>query len=234
MDFDIRDHLLTQRQGRPNPSGVAVEDNGLNGLSPGYLIPRSLKNHSTRGSGELWSPTKVEKFYPAICLETTADRRPEWYALRYETGKEALLFWCISHIGLEYRHLTFLKKDKRGKSGKRNWLPGYLFLNFDRDMDRWQQVTRMPHAFSFLGSPSPIPAAKFDDLVRRCPERLARPSEFSCVAPGTVIRILRGPLQGHTAVVAWSDRKTVKVPMLLFGSRDVEVTLKSADVEVVE
>jgi transcription antitermination factor NusG len=54
-----------------------------------------------------------------------------------------------------------------------------------------------------------------------------------------MIRIKSGPsdnphpLAGHKAVVIWSDKKTVKVPVLIFGSRDVEVTLKVSDVEVI-
>lgn len=178
-----------------------------------------------------WTPSKVEEFLPAIISD---NRTPEWYALRYESGKEKLLFWCLDHIGLPYKHLTFLAKvKKRAKPVPRSWLPGYLFVLCDLRVDRWQQVVRMPHAIEYLGSPTSIPAAKFDDLCRRCPEHLAKPGQFSSVAPGTTVRIRTGPLQGHTAVVSWSDRKIVKLPILLFGSRDVEVTLKTKDVEVI-
>lgn len=137
---------------------------------------------------------------------------------------------------MPFKHLTFLQKIKHGhgKYIRRDWLPGYLLLEFDVRRDRWQQIIRMPYAIGYLGSPTPVPSEIIDDLIRKCPERLSRPSAISCIAPGTNIKILRGPFSGHQAVVTWSDRRTLKVPLMLFGSRNVEVTLRSADVEVVK
>lgn len=92
----------------------------------------------------------------------------------------------------------------------------------------------MPYALSYYGSPTAISNAVFNDLVKRCPERADSPTAFSCVAPGTLIKVLRGPSAGFKARVCWSDRKSVKIPMLMFGRDGVEVTLKASDVEIVE
>lgn len=185
----------------------------------------------------VWAPPKVEKFYPAVIEDSGLDagsvRHPEWHVLRCVSGKEKLLLWFLDRIGMPYRHLTYWQKVKHGRPVRRSWLPGYLLLEFDRERDRWQQVVRFPHAISFLGGPSPVPPAVFEDLVRKCPEKLERPNAFSCLAPGTLVRIKSGPFAGNVVVVSWSDRKTVKAPMLAFGSRDVEITLRSSDVEVV-
>lgn len=180
----------------------------------------------------------LDDFLPAIPSNTVSPgvvRLPEWYALRYVSGREKLLFWLLGRIGLTHQWLSFSHRVKRRtKPIRKAWLPGIVFCNFDRRVDRWQQVLRMPHVISYYGAPTAIPIEVFDDLVKRCPERLDRPTAFSSVAPGTTIRIIRGPKAGLKAVVSWSDRKFVKVPMLMFGREGMEVTLKASDVEVVK
>ena len=176
-------------------------------------------------------------FLPAV-MENTGlgpawQRTPEWHILRFVSGHERVLLWFLAHYGVSHRNLTFVRKSRRAGTVTRSYFPGYIFCNFDVRLDRWQQITRMPYALDFLGLPTPIPDAMFDDLVRRCPERLGRTSAFAAVSLGSRIKVIRGPFQGHHGVVTWSDRKSVKIPILMFGSRQVDVPLAVSDIEIV-
>lgn len=218
---------------------VIVPSSALSCGKPQSLDWTELRAESSDGGLPRWRAPKVDVFLPAICIPPILEgvqrytRAPEWYALRCVVGKEKLLLWFLDQIRMPWRHLTYFQRVKRSRPVKRSWLPGYLFLEFDKSVDRWQQIVRMPYAQEFLGSPSPIPTARFEDLVKRCPEHLNKTSAVASVANGTLIRVLKGPLAGHKAVVGWSDRKSVRCPMLMFGRSEVEVTLNVRDIEIV-
>lgn len=160
-----------------------------------------------------------------------AEREPLWYVLKYVSGKEKVLTWLLWHIGLPFQHLTYLQKVKRSAPVQRAWLPGYIFLSFDRIRDNWGQVLRMPYALEVLGDPSPLPPGLVDDLVLRLPQRPAKPTAFSCIAPGTRVRFRKGAFAEHEGPVTWSDRRKVKVMLMLFN-RPEELLADVSDVVI--
>lgn len=172
----------------------------------------------------------VEDFVPMVAW---ADREPLWYVLKYVSGKEALVTRLLDYVRLPYRHLVFRQRVKRFKEPvERAWLPGYMFLSFDRVRDNWGQVLRMPYALEVLGDPSPLPPGVVDDLVLRLPLRPTKPSAFSCIAPGTRVRFRRGAFLDHAGPVTWSERRKVKVMLMLFNMpKEIEVDV--SDVEIV-
>ena len=172
----------------------------------------------------------IDDFTPAI--SQSPNRTPEWFILRYVSGKERGLIRLLEYVDMPYLHLTYLQRVRRSKPINRAWLPGYFFLEFDRIRDNWGQILRMPYALEVLGAPTPLPPGLIDDLVLRLPARLAKPSALSCVAPGVRIRIKRGSFQGHEAAVTWSDRHQLKVILMIFN-RPTEVTLDFRDIEIV-
>jgi transcription antitermination factor NusG len=171
----------------------------------------------------------VRQFSPAII--DNAGRKPEWFVLRYVAGKQRLLLWLLRYIGLAHHHLIYMQRMPRSKPVERAWVPGYLFVQFDPLFDNWGQVARMPYALEVLGDPTPLPTGLIDDLVARLPLHLAKPSALSCVAPGARVRVRSGSFLSHEATVIWSDRRRLKVLLMLFG-RPVEVTLDIRDVEI--
>ena len=171
----------------------------------------------------------VEDFGPAVLA--SSGREPLWYTLRYVSGKEKVLTWLLGHVALPFRHLVYMQRVKRSAPVERSWLPGYMFLEFDVVRDNWGQVLRMPYALEVLGGPTPLPDGLVDDLVLRLPLRPARPTAFSCVAPGTRVRLRGGAFAGHEGPVTWSDRRKLKVMLMLFNApREIQADV--TDVEV--
>lgn len=159
-------------------------------------------------------------------------REPEWFVLRYIVGKETILLKLLNYIKVEFHHLVYKQPVARSKPIDRAWLPGYIFLEFDLHRDNWGQILRMPSALEILGGPSPLPLGLIDDLVARLPSKLAKPSALSCIAPGRRVRIRRGAYQDHEGPVTWSDRRKLKVMLMIFN-RPTDVELEFGDVELV-
>jgi transcription antitermination factor NusG len=161
-----------------------------------------------------------------------AMREPLWYTVRYVSGKEKIFTWLLDYIALPFQHLTYLQKVKKTKNPvERSWLPGYMFINVDIRRDNWSQILRMPYALEVLGDPTPLPHGVVDDLVLRLPLRPNKPSAFSCVAPGTRVKLRKGAFAGHEGPVTWSERRKLKVMLMLFNApREVQADV--SDVEV--
>ena len=174
----------------------------------------------------------VSDFSPAILSPV---RDPAWHTLRYITGHDRPLLRLLRHIGLTCQHLCYQQRLSRTRIlVERPWFPGYLFISFDVQRDNWGQVLRMPYAVTFLGglgAPAALPHGVIEDLALRLPQRLSRPAQIACVAPGSRVRVRGGPFEGHEANVTWSDRRSLKVVAMLFN-RPTEIALHSGDVEV--
>jgi transcription antitermination factor NusG len=177
----------------------------------------------------------VDEFSPLVA--DVSDRGPKWYTLRFVFLSEIALLRVLDKIKAPYHHFTFLAREPGSKNlVRRSWFPGYLFLGFDLERDRWHQVLRMPGALGFLGvggTPEPLPSGAMEELVARLPGRFAKPAALSCVAPGRRIRIKAGPLLGYEAVVETSDRDTVRAAMMLFGRPAINVHIRFDQLEVI-
>lgn len=160
-------------------------------------------------------------------------RIPEWFVLRYVAGKERLILELLRQTKLAFHHLEYDIRLPRTKGWtKRAWFPGYVFVEFCKDYDDWGQILRMPYALEVLGRPTPLPSNLIEDLLARLPKRFTRPSVISCVAPGTRVRVKKGSFEGHEAPVMWSDRRKLKIILMLFAS-PVEATVDISDVEII-
>jgi len=162
-------------------------------------------------------------------------RRPEFYALRYVSGKETPVRRLLGLIGLHYHLFTFERYRRRKRPVVCAWFPGYLFLEFDILRDYWQQVLRVPYVLEILGDsrPRPMPLdgpGSVADLIERLPVRFERSTPVTRIPPGSTVRLLAGVCKGSTARVTWSDAGRVKVVMMMFG-RPVEATMVLGDVE---
>ncbi len=105
-------------------------------------------------------------------------------------------------------------------------------MNFDVKRDNWQQVLRMPSVLDILGGPDPLPEGMVEDLVGRLPAQVSRSTPVAAIAPGSLVKLQKGPLEGWECRVTWSDRKSVKVVAIMFG-RPTEVQIPVADVRVI-
>ncbi len=228
---DIRGSSLKSHSEMPQPKRLdGVEADGIEAGIDGASGPAIAQNNPTisasRSMGVNYSPEFVTAIRPG------AEREPEWFVMRFITGKERLLRRLLDQTRLPYHHLTFEHRQRRRPPTERAWLPGHMFIHFDRRRDFWQQILHMPAVLEILGDPSPLPVGMMEDLVGRLPNRVAKASAFSTIPPGQTIRIIRGPVAGFECVVTWSDRRHVKVISMMFG-RPTELILKIEDVLVI-
>ena len=182
-------------------------------------------------------------FSPAIIFSEADDlgcgsyRTPRWYTARFGQINERLMLRLLDLIGLPYHIFTYLHQVGRQRETTRSWLPGYFFVEFDRELDDWGQLNRVPGIIEILGSPTPLDTGIVEDLVERLPRRLPKPAPGVTVPVGADIRITQGPFQGHFAKVILppgkvQDPRYVWVMWTMFGQL-TEQKLPVADVEVV-
>lgn len=161
-------------------------------------------------------------------------RCPEWIVLHYVLTHEALLLRLLHITGIHYRHFTFLQPSPRraGKPSTRRWFKGYLFVEVDLALDRWQQVLNMPGAIRFLGEPSPITIEQMDLMESVCCETVKRGDPGAPFKPGDDVRIIDGPFASFYGVVrdVRMNKRVATVVAMIFG-RPADVLLHFTSLE---
>jgi transcription antitermination factor NusG len=93
-----------------------------------------------------------------------------------------------------------------------------MFLRFDIERDRWQQVLRAPGVIEFLGDPTPVPESVYMDLITRCTAILSLREQAEALVPvGSTVEILEGPLARRQGVVSRSSGDMVEIEMVVFN-----------------
>ena len=185
-----------------------------------------------------WAPPPMVCSFISTIRPVVPDpaREPEWYVVRFWTSETTPLLRYLNYARLDHCQFTYERTVKnRRLPVTRSWFPGYLFLHIDVARDYWQQIYFMPGIIGVLGSPHPsnIPA---DDIARLAVD-LAAPLERctaeTTIPPGTQVRITKGHLAGHDAVVRRSFKRELEIMAVLF-CRPTRVTLDVGDVEVLQ
>ena len=121
------------------------------------------------------------------------------------------------------------------------YLPGYIFVRFDRGDDRWRGIYAVRGIRTILGAtperPSPIRDDAMAILLDRCNGQYVEAKHvdtaLSKIIPiGSTVQITRGAFSGYEAEVSWSHGDRVKVIMSLLGAQR-EIKLSSHDVRMV-
>jgi len=186
-----------------------------------------------------WKSDFVPAIRPAPVGQPDSVRYPEWFIIKYNHKGEVLLTRILDQIGLEHHVFKFLEKRRRKPPVIMPWLPGYMFVRFDVELDFWQQLLDMPHVIEVLGSqvPRPLPSGdgpgSMDDLRKRLPGRFGKSQAFTSVPVGKEVLITAGIGKNHVGRVTWSSPKRVKVIIMMFG-QPIEAELSSADVKIVK
>lgn len=124
------------------------------------------------------------------------------------------------------------------------YIPGYMFVRFDLELDYWQTINSTPGIKSlmmFKSSEKPIPvrSALVEALMARCDcveddngnkdwfVRVKQADEY-LFAVGQQLKILVGPFAGLPAVVSMSSKSRLDVLISIFG-RTNQVSIKTAD-----
>lgn len=122
-----------------------------------------------------------------------------WYVVQCRPHQEARAKVNLERQGFETLLPTYLATSRRGQRFAHRetpLFPGYLFVRFAVDRDRWRSifgtfgVTRLICAGD---TPLAVPSSFMDDLVQ------GSPFGRDALAPGEDVRIVRGPFSGLTA-----------------------------------
>lgn len=213
--------LIDIRGLTPSPSWSSRDDNS------------SDVSMRTVGQERLIAEDWKSLFLPAIRTQAVSAefvRYTEWYVVQFSTSKEKVLRRVLDHVGMNYRYFTYEFKRPRKKPTIRAWLPGYMMVEFDIEVDRWQQLLDMPGVIEILGRPSPLPNAgkwSIDELSAKLAYKLPKNTGVTSVGAGEQIKITEGFGAGFTGTVLKSDRKYATVMMVMFGAlQEVDVSLR--------
>jgi transcription antitermination factor NusG len=169
------------------------------------------------------------EFRPAIC--SPCDQRfPEWYVIRYVSGKEVAFKRALDMIRLPYHLFDFQEKKHRKPAITKYWFPGYAFLQFDWGADFWQQLYQAPFFLEVINAPHFLPPKEMDRLVKILPDgkpkrRNAKVSEFDV---GEDVKIVLGPLAGTTGKVLSAEPNYTVIITIIFG-RPTQAKVSSRD-----
>jgi transcription antitermination factor NusG len=108
--------------------------------------------------------------------------------------------------------------------------PGYIFIRFAlRDRLQVLQIPGVVRLVGFNGYPTPLPGEDIE-AIRACLARRHPMHPYRYVQRGQRVRVLRGPLEGLTGVVARQRNRTRFVISLELLMRSVAVDIDVADV----
>lgn len=101
--------------------------------------------------------------------------------------------------------------------------PGYIFVRFDRNRDRWTSINGTTGVKRIVGPsschPQPMPEAVMDMLLARCKGNIIS-GLFSSLEPGQSVRLLSGPFADQIAHIERLDNPgRVRVLLNILGGQ---------------
>jgi len=127
--------------------------------------------------------------------------------------------------------------------------PGYLFVRFDPDNDRWGplmhsrgvkrlftniSITSMNSTKRDYGQIRPVPVS--DGLIHTLQQQIIEPPDrprVPVIAPGARVRVTGGHFQDQVGICAWSSAKRVAL-LLQVMSGQVECSFDRTSVELAD
>ena len=129
----------------------------------------------------------------------------QWYVAATQPNKERFAIENLQRQGFN----TFYPRMKRARHRKNRiesvvegLFPGYVFVNFDRDRDRWQAINGTFGVRTLVGvrgsEPAPVPQRAMRALLDRCPDELWC-EDSAGLAQGDRVELIDGPFAGGIA-----------------------------------
>lgn len=130
----------------------------------------------------------------------------QWYVAASQPGKERFAIENLKKQGFEifYPRITRARqrKDRRIDKVTEGLFPGYLFVRFDRQRDRWQSINGTFGIRALVGvrgsEPTPLPARTMTTLIARCPDGMWL-EDYAQFVSGDPIALIDGPFAGCQA-----------------------------------
>lgn len=190
-------------------------------------------NDDPRSDTNLFAPprSKGETSLPCGSHLDPPNRAPRWFCI--ETHPRAELLAILHLIRQHYTvHCPKLRQWKNGKPLVPDVMfPGYLFVQFDRDLDQWRPIvsTRgVKRLFSTTPErPVPMPIGVVEDLMDRAgPDGVVetRTHGQDRFRRKQQLHVTDGPFVFHDGICTWSKGDRVRLLIQILG-RAVEVEL---------
>jgi len=159
-----------------------------------------------------------------------------WYVLHVAPGYDILIHKWIKWFGMSYHQFhTTITRGRRKTDIVVSAYPGYVFVKFDVDADRWQMLHDVPGVIKLFScgpeNPLALPDGVMEDLMEYHDHKNAQPIKLSAtpIVAGAQLKILNGPFTSFTGTCINSTPDFVKMMVDVFG-RTSPVTLKRNDV----
>lgn len=161
---------------------------------------------------------------------------PKWYVAQTLSGKERIAVVNLQRQSFRSFCPYFLKVRKRARrleSAHIPLYPGYVFVSFDVDCDRWQSINGtlgVKRLIAFDSSkPQPMPDLVMAYLLSQSRAgRITEPRKELQV--GDVVRVVQGPFAEQMATIeSLSDGGRVRVLLDILGGA-IKVQLRSVAV----
>ena len=163
-----------------------------------------------------------------------------WYVIQVRPGDEALALKNLTNQ--DFRPFLPLIRVQRGKLiVKTSMFGNYMFVELDRDNERWQAVWSTRGVIRMLGAsaqkPTPLREGVVEALIQ-----VQENNEFGVVidfgprlngrldplSDNAPVQILNGPMAGYAGLVAADQGARVRVLLSLFGrEREIIVERKN-------
>jgi transcriptional antiterminator RfaH len=162
-----------------------------------------------------------------------------WYCVQTAPQGEAVAARHLERQGFEVWLPLCAKRRRHARRTEivaAPLFPSYLFVAFDRNVERWRSINGTRGCRALVGAgdaPMPLPHGIVEALRSRCDAAGLIPTSYSLakLAPGAAVRILAGPfaeLLGRIEAAAENDRVSLLLDVL---GRMVRVRLPITAVE---
>ena len=193
----------------------------------GSLNTAACKNYSdfSDASRAFGSPDAKLSLVGNVPSPRRAETRSLWYVAQVLSQKEGYAAEHLGRQGFQTFVPRFYKTRRHARKSETvlaPLFPGYIFVRFDINIDRWLSVNSTRGVLRLVGprqsEPQPVPARVIEHLRSRCRAGVLTKLSDS-VKPGDRIQINAGPLAGQMATIeALNDQRRISVLLSLLGA----------------
>lgn len=161
-----------------------------------------------------------------------------WYLVQAKTGQEALAAFNLRRQGYEaFLPLTFrtIRHARKVRIEKAAYFPGYLFVAFDVDRDRWRPIASTLGVVRLVAArerPLPAPPGVVEALQAHADAAGVMDRAVDLRA-GDDVRVIKGPFADRRGLVSQlmgEDRVSVLISMM---NAEVPILIERAACAVV-
>jgi transcriptional antiterminator RfaH len=161
----------------------------------------------------------------------------EWFILQLKPNAHHKAVKNLNHQGFETflpLHDTTTRKASQFIDVTRPLFPGYLFIKFDREKNKWQKINYtygVSRLITFNSTLKSIPTTIVEDLIKRC-DTLGKISPVKKIAVGDKVKVLKGPFANFIASVETYETDHRIWILMELMNRKAKIQVSTEDLEL--